>query len=69
MQLKHQIKINVSDGIGDKTKTILKSGQCTVRCSKLSRFLGSHVGILVLVPEEGQISSVEICRAQSGGVA
>lgn len=69
MKLKHQIKINVSDGLGDKSKTVLKGGQCVVRSSKLSKFLGSRVGILVLVPEESAISSVEVSRAPSGGVA
>lgn len=67
MKFKHQIKINVSDG--DKSKTILKGGQSVVRSSKLSKFLGSRVGILVLVPKESEISSVEVSRAPSGGAA
>lgn len=67
--LKHRIKVNVSGNPGNETQTILKGGDCKVRNRRLSRFLGGNIGILVLVPEGGSISSVEVHSEAKGGVA
>ncbi len=60
MKLTHLINVKVSGGPGDGTKTILKGGEGRIRNSKLSRFLGNRVGVLVLVPDGGSISRVEV---------
>ena len=60
MKLTHLINVKVSGGPGGGTKTILKGGECRIRNSKLSRFLGNRVGVLVLVPDGGSISRVEV---------
>lgn len=60
MKLKHLINVKVSGGPGEGTKTILKGGDCWIRNSKLARFLGNRVGVLVLVPDGGSISRVEV---------
>lgn len=69
MNLKHCIRVKISRNPGEESQTILKGGDCKVRNRKLSRFLGSKVGILVLVPEDGSISSVVVSEDSRGGVA
>ena len=69
MKLNHCIRINVSRNPGEESRTILKGADCKVRNRKLSRFLGGKIGILVLVPEGGSISSVVVSEDSRGGAA
>ena len=63
--LKHRIKVNVLNANQDK-QTILSSGDRSIRSRILSKLLGGKVGVLVLVPEGGMVSSVEI-HEDAGG--
>ena len=69
MRLQHCIKVRVSRNPGEESRTILKGADCKVRSRKLSRFLGGKIGILVLVPEGGSISSVIVSEDPQGGAA
>ena len=59
MKLKHRIKINVLDPCQEK-RTLLSGGDGSIRSRLLNKLLGGKVGVLVLVPDGGSISSVEI---------
>ncbi len=63
--LKHRIKVNVLDQSQNR-KTILSGGDSTFRSRLLNRILGGKVGVLVLVPDGGMVSSVEI-HEDTGG--
>ena len=66
MNLKHRIKVNVREPDTNGKRTILTGGDKSIRNRILSRLLGGKVGVLVLVPEGGSISSVEIHRHGGG---
>ena len=68
MKLKHRIKINVLDPCQNK-KTVLTGGDHSFRSHLLNKLLGGKVGVLVLVPEGGAVSSVEIHEDANGGGA
>ena len=65
MKLKHRIRVNV---LGDDrdAKTILSGGDRSIRSRLLSKLLGGKVGVLVLVPDGGSVSSVEIHELPRG---
>ena len=63
--LKHRIKVNVLDQ-NQNRKTILSGGDGTFRSRLLNRLLGGKVGVLVLVPDTGMVSSVEIHEGAGG---
>ncbi len=66
MELKNLIRVNVTAPCGDR-KTILRSGDGRVRSRKLSRLLAGNVGVLVLVPEGGEIGSIQVHVDEKGG--
>ena len=66
MNLKHRIKVNVLDTCKNKS-TILTGGDHDFRSHLLTKLLGGKVGVLVLVPEGGAVSSVEIHEVPNGG--
>ena len=68
MNLKHRIKVNVLDTCKNKS-TILTGGDHDFRSRLLTKLLGGKVGVLVLVPEGGAVSSVEIHEDPNGGDA
>lgn len=68
MKLKHRIRVNVLDPCQNK-ETILSGGDHSLRSRILNKLLGGKVGVLVLVPEGGAVSSVEIHEATGGGDA
>lgn len=68
MNLKHRIKVNVLDPCKNKS-TILTGGDHSSRNRLLTKLLGGKVGVLVLVPEGGAVSSVEIHEMAGGGDA
>lgn len=68
MNLKHRIKVNVLDTCKNKS-TILTGGDHDFRSRLLTKLLGGKVGVLVLMPEGGAVSSVEIHEVPDGGDA
>ena len=68
MNLKHRIKVNVLDPCKNKS-TILTGGDHDFRSRLLTKLLGGNVGVLVLMPEGGAVSSVEIHEVPDGGDA
>ena len=68
MNLKHRIKVYVLDPCKTKS-TILTGGDHNFRSRLLTKLLGGKVGVLVLVPEGGAVSSVEIHEDPNGGDA
>ena len=68
MNLKHRIKVNVLDPCKAKS-TILSGGDHNFHSRLLTKLLGGKVGVLVLVPEGGAVSSVEIHEDPNGGDA
>lgn len=68
MNLKHRIKVNVFDPCKNKS-TILTGGDHDFRSRLLTKLLGGKVGVLVLMPEGGAVSSVEIHEVPDGGDA
>ena len=68
MNLKHRIKVNVLDTCKNKS-TILTGGDHDFRSRLLTKLLGGKVGVLVLMPAGGAVSSVEIHEVPDGGDA
>ena len=69
MKLFHKIKISISGTSGDGSTTVLKGGDATIRSRRLSKLLGSNIGVLLLVPDGQSVSSVVVQPESNGGEA
>ena len=66
MTLRNLVRVKVTSPYGDR-KTVLRAGDGTLRSRKLSRLLAGNVGVLVLVPEGGEIGRIQVHVDSDGG--
>ena len=66
MPLRNLVRVKVTSPYGDR-KTVLRAGDGTLRSRKLSRLLAGNIGVLVLVPEGGEIGNIQVHVDEKGG--